>query len=148
MERRFKLDDVVGAVAVHGYAGFFGVVVAGFILWGYPAAAPGPEGEVAWFATPDGWPMINPLGNFLGAIIMFFVLGFIPGYVVARILDALGWLRVPPAVEAAGLDAFNYGDLYPYLQHRETEFEVAERAAARDEVLADGGRSRRTEEVR
>ncbi len=147
VERRFKLDDVVGAVAVHGYAGFFGVVVAGFLLWGYPAAAPGPEGEVAWFTTAEGWPMINPLGNFLGAIIMFFVLGFIPGFVLAKILDALGWLRVPRAVEAAGLDAFNYGDVYPYLQHRETEFEISERAAARDEVMVDGRGVRREREV-
>jgi ammonia channel protein AmtB len=38
VERRFKIDDAVGAVAVHGYAGFFGTVIAGFILWGYPAA--------------------------------------------------------------------------------------------------------------
>jgi ammonium transporter, Amt family len=147
VERRFKIDDVVGAVAVHGYAGFFGVVVAGFLLWGYPAAAPGPEGEVAWFTTPEGWPAINPLGNFLGAIIMFFVLGFIPGFVVAKILDALGWLRVPRAVEAAGLDAFNYGDVYPYLDHRETEFEIAERAAARTEGLVDGRGARTEREV-
>ena len=27
VERRFKIDDAVGAVAVHGYAGFLGVVV-------------------------------------------------------------------------------------------------------------------------
>ena len=40
VERRFKIDDGVGAVAVHGYSGFFGVVIAGFLLWGYPAAAP------------------------------------------------------------------------------------------------------------
>ncbi len=147
VERRFKIDDVVGAVAVHGYAGFFGIVAAGFLLWGYPAAAPGPEGDVAWFTTPDGWPMINPLGNFLGAIIMFFVLGFVPGFVVAKILDALGWLRVPRAVEAAGLDAFNYGDVYPYLQHRETQFEIAERAAAREALLTNGRGARTEREV-
>ncbi|MCH7929276.1 MAG: ammonium transporter, partial [Proteobacteria bacterium] len=34
VERTFKIDDAVGAVAVHGYAGFFGVVIAGFVLWG------------------------------------------------------------------------------------------------------------------
>ena len=38
VERTFKVDDAVGAVAVHGYAGFFGVVVAGFVLWGYPSS--------------------------------------------------------------------------------------------------------------
>ena len=38
VERRFKIDDAVGAVAVHGYAGFLGVVAAGFVLWGYPSS--------------------------------------------------------------------------------------------------------------
>jgi ammonia channel protein AmtB len=89
VERRFKIDDVVGAIAVHGYAGFFGVVIAGFMLWGYPAAAPTEDG-LAWFTTPDGWPAVNPLGNLIGAVIMFGVLGFLPGYVVARILHRSG----------------------------------------------------------
>jgi len=128
VERRFKIDDVVGAVAVHGYAGFFGVVVAGFMLWGYPAAAPTEEG-LAWFTTPEGNPAINPLGNFLGAIIMF-LLGFIPIFVVAKVLDKFGLMRVPRAVEAAGLDAHDVGDNYPYFGDRDTEFEVVERADA------------------
>ena len=34
VERKFKIDDAVGAVAVHGYGGFLGVVGAGFLLWG------------------------------------------------------------------------------------------------------------------
>ena len=38
VEKRFKIDDAVGAVAVHGYAGFFGVIIAGFMLWGIPAS--------------------------------------------------------------------------------------------------------------
>jgi ammonia channel protein AmtB len=80
-------------VAVHGYAGFFGVVVAGFLLWGYPSS-PNPE-----FAS------INPFGQLIGAIIMFFVLGFIPGWVTARILSAFGLLRIPRQVELMGLDA-------------------------------------------
>jgi len=47
---------------------------------------------------------INPLGQFLGAIIMFGVLGMLPGYVIARILSAFGKLRIPREVEIAGLD--------------------------------------------
>ena len=92
VERRFKIDDVVGAVAVHGYAGFFGVVIAGFMLWGYPS-------------SPDtSFASINPLGQFIGAIIMFGVLGMLPGYLIARVLNAMGLLRIPRAVELAGLD--------------------------------------------
>lgn len=91
VERRFKIDDAVGAVAVHGYAGFFGVVVAGFFLWGYPA-------------SPTYESTITPWGQLIGAIIMFGVLGFLPGFVAAKILNAVGLLRVPPEVEMAGLD--------------------------------------------
>jgi ammonia channel protein AmtB len=91
VENKFKIDDAVGAVAVHGNAGFFGVVIAGFMLWGYPAS---PFLEVT----------INPVGNFIGAIIMFWVLGFIPGLILAKILNGMGILRIPPEVELAGLD--------------------------------------------
>ncbi|MGI9408272.1 MAG: ammonium transporter, partial [Hyphomicrobiaceae bacterium] len=38
VERRFKVDDAVGAVAVHGYAGFLGLIICGFVLWGYPSS--------------------------------------------------------------------------------------------------------------
>jgi ammonia channel protein AmtB len=92
VERRFKLDDAVGAVAVHGYAGFFGVFICGFVLWGYPAS---PNTDYA---------SINPLGQFLGAIIMFGVLGFLPGYIAAKIMNAMGALRIPREIELAGLD--------------------------------------------
>jgi ammonia channel protein AmtB len=91
VERRFKIDDAVGAVAVHGYGGFLGVVVAGFMLWGTPSSP---------FA---GYAQITPWGNFIGAAIMF-ALGFIPTYILAKILDGAGLLRVPPRVELEGLD--------------------------------------------
>ena len=94
VERRFKIDDVVGAVAVHGYAGFIGLVIAGFVLWGHPATA-GYHGAVA---------TISPFGQLAGAIIMFGVLGFLPAFVVANILKKMGKLRVPEAAEIAGLD--------------------------------------------
>jgi ammonia channel protein AmtB len=92
VERRFKIDDAVGAVAVHGYAGFLGVVAAGILLWGYPS-------------SPDpSFARITPWGNFIGAVIMFWVLGFIPGYVAAKVLNAFKLLRIPHEVEIAGLD--------------------------------------------
>ena len=47
---------------------------------------------------------INPLGQFIGAIIMFVVLGLIPGYIIARVLNGMGKLRIPREVEIAGLD--------------------------------------------
>jgi ammonium transporter, Amt family len=141
VERRFKLDDAVGAVAVHGYSGFFGVVVAGFLLWGYPAAAP-VEGVTPWFSTPEGFPAVNPIGNFLGAVIMFGVLGFLPAFVVAKVLDRFGLLRVPRVVEVAGLDTHDYGDAYPYFPGRTTTFETVQRHAATDGERVPGSQAR------
>ena len=92
VERRFKIDDAVGAVAVHGYAGFFGVVVCGFVLWGYPSS------------PSEGFASINPLGQIAGALIMFGLLGFLPGWVAAKIIHSLGALRIPREIELAGLD--------------------------------------------
>jgi Amt family ammonium transporter len=94
VERRFKIDDAVGAVAVHGYGGFIGVVVAGFMLWGTPSS------------PYEGFAVITPWGNFIGAVIMF-ALGFIPVFIVAKILESVGLLRVPPRVELEGLDFAN-----------------------------------------
>jgi ammonia channel protein AmtB len=94
VERRFKIDDVVGAVAVHGYAGVIGLVISGFVLWGHPATA----GYIEEVAT------ITPWGQFLGAVIMFGVLGFLPAFIVANILKSMGRLRVPEVAEIAGLD--------------------------------------------
>ncbi|MSP11173.1 MAG: ammonium transporter [Pelagibacteraceae bacterium] len=101
VENTFKIDDAVGAVAVHGYGGFIGVVIAGFILNGYPSSG---YSVGAMWDTSGTFALINPLGNFLGAIIMFLVLGLIPGYVLAKILNAFGKLRIPREVEIAGLD--------------------------------------------
>jgi ammonia channel protein AmtB len=91
-ERVFKIDDPLGACAVHGYAGVYGLLVAGFMLWGYPASM-----------NPD-YAHISPLGQLAGAAIMFGLLGFLPGFIIAKILNAFGVLRVPRGVELAGLD--------------------------------------------
>ena len=95
VERKFKIDDAVGAVAVHGYAGVVGLIICGFMLWGYPSSG------------YEGYAAINPVGMIIGAVIMFGLLGFLPGYVIAKILNRMGRLRIPKEVEIAGLD-FNY----------------------------------------
>jgi ammonia channel protein AmtB len=40
----------------------------------------------------------------IGAVIMFGVLGFLPGWIIAKILNSAGKLRIPEEVERAGLD--------------------------------------------
>ena len=95
VERTFRIDDAVGAVAVHGYSGVIGLVICGFMLWGAPSS------------PYEGFAAVNPLGMIIGAVIMFGVLGFLPGYVMASILNSFGVLRVPRKVELEGLDFAN-----------------------------------------
>lgn len=92
LERR-GIDDAVGAVTVHGTIGLYGVVMLGVWGSGYPALQ-GAAGEVA---------TINLTGQIIGAVV-FFLLGFVPGYVVSFILKAMGMLRVPEGAEIAGMD--------------------------------------------
>lgn len=98
VEKRFKIDDAVGAVAVHGYAGFLGVCAAGVVLWGYPSS---PD---ALLGHAEPWARVTPWGQFAGAMIMFWGLGFIPGYALSWVLKKLGMLRIPREVELVGLD--------------------------------------------
>ncbi|MBD1203408.1 MAG: ammonium transporter [Rhodobacteraceae bacterium] len=91
VERTFKIDDAVGAVAVHGYGGFMGVVIAGFVLWGAPSS------------PYEGYAVITPWGNFIGGCIMV-LLGFVPVYILCKILNSFGLLRIPAKIELEGLD--------------------------------------------
>jgi len=118
VERKFKIDDAVGAVAVHGYAGFFGVCAAGVMLWGYPASM--------YLGST-----ITPWGQFIGAIIMFWVLGFIPAWIVSKVLNGMGLLRIPERVEVAGLDLSEFHGRYL----DEAEVFAAEEAEARNRGL-------------
>ena len=81
-------------------AGFVGLVICGFVLNGYPSS--GYSVGAMWDGST--YASINPLGQFLGAIIMFGVLGMLPGYIIAKVLSGMGKLRIPREVEIAGLD--------------------------------------------
>jgi ammonia channel protein AmtB len=85
---KFKIDDAVGAVAVHGFGGVWGLIASGIFASGYPNIA-GPE--------------ISFVGQ-LSSAVVFMILGFAPGYVLSFILKAVGLLRVTEAAEVAGLD--------------------------------------------
>jgi ammonia channel protein AmtB len=118
VERKFKIDDAVGAVAIHGYCGAIGVVAAGFVLWGYPSS------------PTDGYAHITPWGQLIGAIIMFWVLGFLPCYAAAWALKKTGALRIPREIELAGLDH----DILIAESSQRKEFAEAERDSIRNEV--------------
>ena len=74
------IDDAVGAVTVHGTIGLFGLIMLGVFASGYPAL------------DIENPPTISLMGQIVGAVV-FFLLGFVPGYVVSLILNMFGMLR-------------------------------------------------------
>jgi Amt family ammonium transporter len=93
IEKKMRVDDVVGAVAVHGFAGFLGVFWVGVFAAGYPTGINNIDSSIG--------------GQVLG-IATFLPLGFLSGYVASFVLKKLNLLRVPPEVELMGLDVAEY----------------------------------------
>jgi ammonium transporter, Amt family len=93
IEKKMRVDDVVGAVAVHGFAGFLGVFWVGVFAAGYPTGLNNVDSSIG--------------GQVLG-IATFLPLGFLSGYVASFVLKKLNILRVPPEVELMGLDVAEY----------------------------------------
>jgi len=92
LERKFCLDDVTGSVAFFGFSGFWGLIISGVLLWGSPVT------------VDPATSHINPFGNTTAAIILFWALGFIPGYIAARVLSFAEGLRLDQTTELAGRD--------------------------------------------
>lgn len=138
VEKKFKIDDAVGAVAVHGYCGLFGGIVAGFALWGYPAIMPSAGTLVTlsegagWFGTnAEGLPIVTPIGNAICSLTFALGFGLIPGYVLGKVLNAMGLLRVDPKVELTGLDGEHASTNYPNVSGAEAAFEALQRKESR-----------------
>jgi Amt family ammonium transporter len=104
IERKMRVDDVVGAVAVHGVSGFLGIIWVGVFAAGYPTGVNNIDSSI--------W------GQLLG-VATFLPLGFLSGWVSAWVLKKINVLRVPPEVELAGLDTIEYApDIYfPEIPH-------------------------------
>jgi ammonium transporter, Amt family len=99
IEKKLRVDDAVGAVAVHGVCGFYGVFLVGIFAGGYPTGINNVE---------------SSFGGQLMGMMAFLPLAFLPGYVVSWILKRMNLLRVPPEVELEGLDLAEFGmDFYP-----------------------------------
>ena len=106
IEQRLRIDDAVGAVAVHGFCGFYGVFLVGIFAGGFPTGV-------------NNVPV--SFGGQLIGILTFFPLGFLPGFVGAWVLKKMNLLRVPPEVELEGLDIAEFQqDFYPEFE-REPE---------------------------
>ncbi len=96
---KMRIDDAVGAVAVHGVCGVWGLLAVGIFMSGYPTHA-------------EGIPPISFGGQFMGMLVMA-ALGFIPGYVLSLIMKVMGILRASEGVQLAGMDVEIRNDAYP-----------------------------------
>jgi ammonia channel protein AmtB len=98
LERKARVDDVVGAVAVHGVSGFLGILWVGIFAAGYPTGVNNVDSSIG--------------GQLIG-VATFLPLGFLSGYTASWVLRKLNLLRVPASVELAGLDVVEYSpDIY------------------------------------
>ena len=98
IEQKMRVDDVVGAVAVHGVAGFLGVLWVGLFAAGYPTGLNNVDSSL--------WGQLMGMATFLP-------LAFLTGWLGSWVLKKLNLLRVPPEVELDGLDVGEYlEDLY------------------------------------
>ena len=93
IEKKMRVDDVVGAVAVHGGMGFLGMLWVGVFAAGYPTGVNNVDSSIG--------------GQLIG-MATFLPLGFLSGYVASLVLKKLNLLRVPPEVELEGLDVAEY----------------------------------------
>jgi ammonium transporter, Amt family len=113
LERKMKIDDVVGAVSVHGTNGLWGVISVGLFADGksnYGGAWGGVPGSVTGLFYGDAGQLVAQLIGV--ATLIGFVFTF--SFVLNMILDAVWGHRVSAKVELEGLDIPEMGALgYP-----------------------------------
>jgi Amt family ammonium transporter len=113
VERKMKLDDVVGAISVHGTNGIWGVISVGLFADGksnYGGAWNGVSGSVTGLFYGDMGQLVAQLIGV--ATLIGFVFTF--SFVINMILEAVWGQRVSAKVELEGLDIPEMGALgYP-----------------------------------
>jgi ammonium transporter, Amt family len=93
IEKKMRVDDCVGAVAVHGVMGFLGMLWVGVFAAGYPTGINNVDSSIG--------------GQLIG-MATFLPLGFLTGWFASFVMKKLNILRVPPEVELMGLDVAEY----------------------------------------
>ena len=113
VERVMKLDDVVGAISVHGTNGLWGVIAVGLFADGrsnYAGAWNGVPGSVTGLFYGDAGQLVAQLIGV--ATLVGFVFTF--SFVLNLIIGAVWGHRVSPKTELEGLDIPEMGALgYP-----------------------------------
>lgn len=108
VEDKFKIDDPVGAISVHGVNGTWGMIALGLFADGtYGNGLNGISGTVKGLFYGDP-------GQFaaqLIAVLILFVWGIGSSYIFWKVLDKTLGIRVKPEDEIAGLDIPEMGML-------------------------------------
>jgi Amt family ammonium transporter len=111
IERRFRIDDPVGAIAVHGACGAWGALSLGLLADGtYGSGWNGVAGPVRGLLFGDAGQLCAQLiGVFTNAVFVFSA-----AYGFFKLVDRLMGNRVPAEVEWSGLDSTEMGsEAYP-----------------------------------
>ena len=111
LERRLRIDDPVGAVAVHGVCGCWGALSVGVFADGtYGAGWNGVPGNVRGLIFGDaGQLLAQTIGVLTNAAFVFTA-----AYAFFRVMDRVMGNRVPAEVEWTGLDSTEMGsEAYP-----------------------------------
>lgn len=128
IENKFKIDDPVGAISVHGVNGFWGIIALGLFADGkYGDGINGVSGNVTGLFFGDASQLIAQLI----CLVVLVVWGFGVSYIFFKILDKVWGLRVAPEDELEGLDIPEMGVLaYPDQQliRGELDYDSADNA--------------------
>lgn len=113
-ENVLKLDDPVGAIAVHGYSGSWGLIAVGLFALGTDGTileGAAYTAEVAGLFYGGGVQLL--LIQLVG-VILSIVWAFGASFIIFKILDLIIGLRVPEEHEIEGLDVVEHGiSAYP-----------------------------------
>jgi Amt family ammonium transporter len=102
LEQRFRIDDPVGAVTVHGVCGLWGALSVGLLADGsYGTGWNGVPGNVRGLFFGDPKQLVAQLIGVVTNIVFIFSVS----YGFFRLVDRVLGNRVPAEVEFAGLDA-------------------------------------------
>ena len=109
IEKKLKIDDAIGAVSVHGIAGFWGTIVIG--LWGV-------DGDTG-IGLFNGGGASQFIAHLTGAV-AYMVWAIVLSFIVFSVLKYTIGLRVTEEEEIRGLDISEHGSIaYPGKRNRE-----------------------------
>jgi Amt family ammonium transporter len=97
---RTRVDETLDVLAVHGIAGFIGILFVGFFA------------QVGWNGISDGWVYgnIDQLGDQALAALVSPLYAFGMTYVLLRLIGAIMPLRASEEEESIGLDVVYHGE--------------------------------------